>query len=181
MADSDIILKEENNRLLFIRNGTQEFCYTYSFTLVNGVVRILPHGYSGLEFSAPVASFVNTSAVAYDEDPLKALLAKYQGPPKTALNFSETEQNTGMKWIDGSDIFQQTIQQEVLAGDTALLELPVASIISVDGTCYIPNQQVGMRTNTIYWDFYSTAGEFVLTSGLGQDATVYFTIKYTKP
>jgi hypothetical protein len=180
MADSNIILKEESNRLLFIRNGTQEFCYTYSFTLVNGIVRILPHGYSGLEFSAPVASFVNTSAVAYDEDPLKALLAKYQGPPKTVLNFSETEQNTGMKWIDGSDIFQQTLQQGVLAGDTAIIEFPAESIISVDGVCNILNQQVSL-VNNIYWEFYTISQELVLNSNLAQDCTVIASVKYTKP
>lgn len=109
--------------------------------------------------------------------------------PNTNINYSTTEQNTGRKWIDGSDIYQITINITVVP-PYSTIDLSSSSIKDVVGFNGIAKDS---SSNTIPLG-YSTGSQYLISSfekvtstlyisvggGLSGYSNVFITIQYTK-
>lgn len=110
--------------------------------------------------------------------------------PSGGVDYSTTEQNTGRKWIDNSDIYQITLNLGTLPNNSAITaDLPTGfdKLINMFGMCYASNETDVQRplpfpansTNPIRCDIQS--GVFRLTTY--SDWTEYtgiITLLYTK-
>ena len=107
------------------------------------------------------------------------------------INYSTTEQNTGLKWVDGSDIYQRTLVVNNLSVENGVrFTLPhgivnIGKMISLEccmhtdetdfagGVFLTPNASVFCTDTNISLSFPATWQASL-------DRVWYFTIKYTK-
>lgn len=111
--------------------------------------------------------------------------------PKIPKDYSETETDTGVKWVDGKDIYQKTIRHTILEGNiniigSSLYDNIVCSHgyidyggtlfdkIVLNGDCYLSSQLYGRLG-------LNGDGNLVLQQTGFVDKTLYVTIYYTKP
>ena len=93
--------------------------------------------------------------------------------PSSGIDYSVTEQDTGLLWVDGRHIYQITVilsemtstAQNVIIGNTT--DLNIDNVISMDGTaCYRDNNNI---TTTVKLPYYNTNSyylrAYVLTNG----------------
>lgn len=104
------------------------------------------------------------------------------------LDYSTTEQNTGIKWIDGKEIYQRTFEQSVgqtLSADIDISTLDVDNIIDmeifgngVSQAWYGDFYDSGSTRSRVY---YNKASSLIsIRVGGSNEGTFYITIRYTK-
>lgn len=128
---------------------------------------------------------------------LGELEAAYDGGGVGGINYSAEEQDTGLKWIDGSAIYQKTALVENISitsnSDTnvnisdyftGVSKLLSAEIISSDGNMILPaiNVSSSLSAYSIGVSYDVTSDHIVFTRGSGSNVTisVYITLRYIK-
>lgn len=114
------------------------------------------------------------------------------------INYSLQEQNTGLKWIDGKDIYQKTIYFNALGGANVqvtrdISDLNASTIVKAEGIVIdpygnyliLPNTEIGSSTQyNIYMAISVKSTEKVVRISVGSygrtDNQAYVTIQYTK-
>ena len=78
-----------------------------------GRIKALEEGGGGSGYVLPVASDETLGGIKVGNgltiDPETGILSNNNPTPYTPVSYSTTEQNTGMKWIDGKDIYFKTV------------------------------------------------------------------------
>ena len=107
------------------------------------------------------------------------------------VNYSETEHDTGLKWIDGSTIYEKTIKSISSSGESLELATGVVDLVSASGYIFVSGTTaadissaymnsttkahiylaVGDPTNTIFLNCYGDLSS----------KNFCITIRYTKP
>lgn len=150
----------------------------------------IPDGYE--ETSAPSGSGQyatiddNTASVSttYSSSKIEQLISGIGGG---GVDYSATEQDTGLKWIDGKKIYQKTLTQplnEITTGWNNTLYSQ--SWDSLSGTIVIASSVTYERYNRVYsgflMQFYKDGSSPQLYSPftLDESGTLYVTVWYTK-
>ena len=108
------------------------------------------------------------------------------------INYSTEEQNTGLTWIDGKEIYQKTVIVNRANFDNTWTEIP-HNIENIDNICdydvliKAPDQGVDYwyilsdrGSNTAAATYISKVNIGIINTWLSGSSTWYFTIKYTK-
>lgn len=121
-------------------------------------------------------------------------------PPTGKINYSTTEQNTGLKWIDGKDIYQKTVywatiprlaggnyKNVLFTGTTTLdkaISYEMVSTRGDDGVYYARDgkSSTGDPNMGIYQIMYLDGDTCVEIDATAENGLkdVYFTLRYTK-
>lgn len=113
------------------------------------------------------------------------------------VNYSLEEQNTGLKWIDGKDIYQKTIYFNALGGANAqvtrdISDLNISTLIKAEGLVMdpynnyltLPNVEIDSSQYNIYMGVTLKPDFKVVRIAVGSygrtDNQAYVTIQYTK-
>lgn len=102
----------------------------------------------------------------------------------TVINYSTTEQNTGLKWIDGKPIYQKTFSlaftSDFLTVD--LTALSIDSVVKIDGgVCDSSGGFIPFGYESVTSAFTSSAINMSINNNLsGSKPSGYVTIQYTK-
>lgn len=103
------------------------------------------------------------------------------------VDYSTNEQNTGLKWIDGKDIYSKTVDCGTLPDNTSKLVaagLSNVTVIKIEGVAIggssIPLPHIS--TNSVYIEIsYEASNEvFIRTNGFFSTMHGYVTLYYTK-
>ena len=114
------------------------------------------------------------------------------------VNYSTTEQDTGLTWIDGSHVYQKTIfldnitfpnNSRIIVSNSDLGLSNIDTVLSIEsfydyntGSRTLPSYQVASFGTYALGIYYDSSEGLVLSRGNGGDYTtdVYVTLKYTK-
>ena len=113
--------------------------------------------------------------------------------PAGGIDYSTEEQDTGLKWIDGSPIYQKTIEcgappnnniKQIAHGITGLnfvVEMFGTGVDSITGWLPIPLVQATSGT-TYQIKIVATASNIEISTGtnLSSVTNIYVTLRYTK-
>lgn len=106
---------------------------------------------------------------------------------ESGIDYSTTEQNTGIKWIDGKEIYSKTIDCGTLPDNTSKLVaagLSNVTVVKIEGVAIgessIPLPHIS--TNSVYIEIsYEASNEvFIRTNGYFSTMHGYVTLYYTK-
>lgn len=106
-------------------------------------------------------------------------------PASGGVDYSTSEQDTGLKWIDGKNVYQQSVAAINVASETVILPLTVDTIISIDWTAYDADHNQWLTSNVITIAYmvavyFYQGGVYIEYRGTN-NVNVYATIKFTKP
>lgn len=106
-------------------------------------------------------------------------------PASGGVDYSTSEQDTGLKWIDGKNVYQQTVVSLNVASATVVLPLTIDTIINVEWMVYDADNNQWITSNIIsntymVCVYYYNGGVYIEYRGTN-NVNLYATIKYTKP
>ena len=110
-------------------------------------------------------------------------------PTGGGIDYSMTEQDTGLKWVDGKNIYQKTIYVTTAGGVSNINHdiVDIDKCISITGTClYQGTTQLILPYVSISSDYNICLGNvtsttFMIQTGGSISVTdIYVTIQYTK-
>ena len=99
--------------------------------------------------------------------------------------YSLSEEASGRKWIDGKNVYQQSVVAINATSATVILPLTIDTIISIDWVAYDADNNQWITSN-VFGNTYMVAvyfdqgGIYIEYRGTN-NINVYATIKYTKP
>lgn len=105
------------------------------------------------------------------------------------IDYSETEQDTGLKWIDGNEIYQLTISKTATnrSAEVDLTSYGIKDIIEASARIkagdYTEFPGYYGASNDFSYIYYQDSNKKIRVdygSGLSTGASVYLTIRYTK-
>jgi hypothetical protein len=180
-----MILIESNNRLVIVQDG-RRYCMPFGYSYENDQVKIWSLDDSSILFQKPL-----TDVLKQDESPfsdiaeleifLIPLLGFNTAPGGSgAIDYSSVEQLTGIKWLDGSDIYQITFEQELTSGNSIVVGVDATMIINIEGFCVYANLQRSL-TFEVIWTYFINPKELLIESIAPYDlTTVNMTVWYIK-
>lgn len=158
-----------------------------------GKIMVNGENYSGSEITAnPTMSGGETVLNGIEIDGTKYAVG---GGAGGGVNYSTTEQDTGLKWVDGKSIYQKTFLFNNLTTGENVLELGNSSdfdvVIDYEFTCIRNNDRYVNIGFTNVWgeatislfNFRNVDNKLKVsvTSGYYAASDFYITIRYTKP
>jgi hypothetical protein len=153
----------------------------------------VPDGYE--ETSAPSGSGVyatiddNTASVSttYSSSKIEQLISGIGGG---GVSYSTSEQDTGLKWIDGRTIYQKSYEETsgTIRLDYNFTDSNLINCILTDLTTVIVGTDKSWKLDLYNWRLLMSTGELRITAidqtnptyPLGNDKKAYITIQYVK-
>ena len=102
------------------------------------------------------------------------------------INYSITEQDTGLKWIDGKPIYQKTFEHISSNTDIDISGLNIDRVVSIDGVVEFTSGTVyalnihGSADYNVYTDLKKVEGKLKVVVNGWTASNIDVTIKYTK-
>lgn len=121
---------------------------------------------------------------AGDQDKVLTGAGTWVDQSSGGVDYSTSEQDTGLKWIDGKNVYQQSIGAINPTSGTVILPLVVDTLLSIEWAAYdATNAQwvtSNVITNTYMVAVYLYQGGIYLEYRGTNNISLYATIKYTK-
>ncbi len=174
------------NRLVLVKDG-RRYCVPFGYAYENNLVKLWSLDDTTICFESILGNVLNEAENPFaGVDELEIFLVPLLGfntaTGGSVANYSTVEQLTGQKWLDGSDIYQKTIESLVDTGDTVVIELDALQIVNLEGSYFnASNNQFSFDTTTVWWVFYPSSTELLVNNNLGFPVDTVFTVKYIKP
>ena len=131
-------------------------------------------------------TFVDAMSIAYQPSCFVDEIYVYGGVETTILNYSTSEQNTGLTWIDGKPIFQKTIYYAPNISSSATID----SSLNTSNVDYFVCTELSYVVNNTYRGCGLQIEVNINSNGINVDRNnapsfdtltdVYATIRYTK-
>ncbi|MBO4863858.1 MAG: phage tail protein [Eubacterium sp.] len=137
-----------------------------------------------------ITSPADGQVLKYDSTNSKWVNANESGGGGGGINYSTTEQDTGLTWIDGRPVYQKTYYSGTVAQGVSVLDSGFTATLydhvwqtDIHWRYFSINIDIGNHGGTggaIYIESYNNQGLYAVNS-TGVDITdLYFTIRYTK-